>query len=59
MATIVDLMELNLVVISITVILAILLIVFIIRRNFKDQKKLEEKIKRTDLGVEHHKEEKL
>jgi hypothetical protein len=52
-------MELNLGVISIAVVLALFLLFFIIRRNLKDQKKLEEKIKKTDLGVDHHKGDKI
>lgn len=52
-------MELNTAVIAVVVILAILLLIFIIRRNFRDQKDLEEKIKKTELGIDRHKEEKI
>ena len=52
-------MELNIAIIIVVVILAILLIIFIIRRNFRDQKELEEKIKKTELGVDRHKDDKV
>ena len=52
-------MELNVGVVAIVVILAALLIYFIIRRNFRDQKDLEETIKKMELGLDRHKEDRI
>jgi preprotein translocase subunit YajC len=52
-------MELSIEILVIVVVLAILLIWFIIRKNRKDQKDLEETIKKTDIGTDHHKEERI
>lgn len=52
-------MDLNLGIFLFVVVLAVLLIFFMIRKNRKDQRDLEEKIKRTELGVDHHKADRI
>lgn len=52
-------MDLNLSVVAIAIILAVLLIYFIIRRNFRDQKDMEETIKKSELGLDRHKEDRI
>ncbi|NEU07636.1 hypothetical protein GZH53_04850 [Flavihumibacter sp. R14] len=52
-------MELNVEILVIVGILAILLLYFIIRRNFKDQKDLEDTIKKSELHPDRHKGEKI
>ena len=52
-------MELKVEILIIVGILAILLLYFIIRRNFKDQKDLEDTIKKSELGTDRHKEKRI
>jgi len=52
-------MELNIGVIAGLVVLVTLLVWFILRRNKHDLEDLEETIKKTDLGEDNHKEEKI
>ena len=52
-------MDLNIGILAIVVILAILLLYFIIRRNLRDQQDLEETLNKTELGPDRHKEERV
>ncbi|WP_298220923.1 hypothetical protein [Flavobacterium sp.] len=45
-------MEINWIIISVVVIFAILLILFLIKRNLKDEKDLEVFLKNNDLPIE-------
>ncbi len=52
-------MEFNLSIVVIVLIAAILLMIFTIRRNYRDKKDFEEKIKKTELGTDEHKNDKI
>lgn len=52
-------MELDLGILLLVVIPAILLIFFMLRKNRKDRIDLEEKIKRTELGTDQHKADRI
>lgn len=52
-------MELDLGIVVIVLIAAILLLIFTIRRNYRDRKDFEEKIKKTELGTDEHKSDRI
>jgi hypothetical protein len=50
-------MDLNITILAIVVIIGMLVLFFVLRKNRRDREDLEETIKKTELGVDHHKEE--
>ncbi len=52
-------MELNYTVTGLIILFVIVVVIILIRRNKKDQKKLENKLNRSELQAEEHPEEKV
>jgi len=52
-------MEIDYLIISLALLVAVIVVILLIRKNRKDQKDFEQKMNQQDIDPEHHKEEKI
>ncbi len=52
-------MEIDYLIISLALLVAVIVVILLIRKNRKDQKDFEQKMNQQDIDPEHHKEERI